>query len=186
MGREGGGCLWLLPKAVGLQDYPRDATTGSGGGRRLYVLDAVAGLDVDVLPVEDSHRVGREGLVEHGEDLGGDIIHGDVHVGHEGRVRALQVLVYKIMELSRVPSLSSAARHFARGNPQVRCVLPNRDDILDACGTTADDGEVEEFAAGLIGCNRCVSVRKKTTTTIIIRGSVSSEQHSHRETTTYT
>lgn len=143
----------FFPKLWGCKAYLRDAATGSGGGRRLYVLDAVAGLDVDMLPVEDSHRIGRESLVEHGENLGSDIVHGDVHVGHEGRVRALQVLVYKIMELSRVPSLSSAACHFARGNPQMRCVLPNRDDILDTCGTTADDGEVEEFAAGLIGCS---------------------------------
>lgn len=141
-----------------------EGRTVTGSGRReggwLYVLDAVAGLDADVLAVEDAHRIGREGLVEHGEDLGGDVVHGDVDVGHEGRIRALQVLVYEIMELRRVPGpvVSSVARHLARGSSQMHSVRASEPggggggDILDTRGTATDDGEVEELAAGFIGC----------------------------------
>lgn len=49
-------------------------------------LDAVARLDADVLPAEQARGVVGERLVEHGQDLGRDVVHRDADQGHEGRV----------------------------------------------------------------------------------------------------
>lgn len=97
----------------------------AGAGRvGADALDGVVRLDGDVLALEQAHGVVGERLLEHWEDLGGDVVYGDADVGHQSRVDLGNVVVDEVVQFGGV---------------------------FYSCGPAAYDGEVEEFAACFVG-----------------------------------
>lgn len=93
-----GGDLVAVPVAVlNRERQPAGGGGGRGGGIGADALDAVARLDGDLLAVKHAHGVVGEGLVKHGQNLGRNVVDGDGHVGHEGRVDARQVVVNQVV-----------------------------------------------------------------------------------------
>lgn len=70
------------------------------------------------------HGVRCESLIEHREDLVRDVVNADPHMVHEARVQLGEVVFDQVVQFASE---------------------------LDARGATSDDGEVQEFAAGLLG-----------------------------------
>ncbi|GAB1320501.1 hypothetical protein MFIFM68171_10711 [Madurella fahalii] len=87
--------------------------------REAESLKMMLSLDRDVLAGKSVHGVLGEGLIEHREDLGGDVVHGDADQGDQVGVQWGQVLVDEVVQLGG---------EFYAGGP------------------AADDGEVEEGA----------------------------------------
>lgn len=71
----------------------------------------MARLDGDVLAREHLHGVVGQRLLEHGQDLGGDVVDADGDVGEEGRVDLGEVVVDEIVELGGVFDAGGAAAY---------------------------------------------------------------------------
>lgn len=97
--------------------------TSGAVGIRPDPLDTVPRLDVDMLTLEQAHGVIGEGLVKHGQDLGRNVVHSDLHVGHQRRVDAREVVVDEVVQLGGE---------------------------LDARGPAADDGKVQQAPPRLV------------------------------------
>lgn len=87
-------------------------------------LDVVLGADLDLLTLEGIHGILGESLVEHGENLGRDIVDSDADELEEFGVHIGKIVVDEIVELGSE---------------------------LDTGRATTDNGEVEEVGAVLIG-----------------------------------
>lgn len=87
-------------------------------------LDVVLSADLDLLTPEGIHGILGKSLVEHGENLGGDIVDGDLDELEEVGVHLGKIVVDEIVELGAE---------------------------LDTGRATTDNGEVEEVGAVLIG-----------------------------------
>ena len=113
--------------ALGVSDLLGRAIAVGVGQPASELADGGVGLDGDALALEGRHGVPGELLIEHAEDLGGDVVHRDADHGGEAGVGAAEICVDQVGELGGE---------------------------FHACGTSADDGEAEELLAQGLGCGR--------------------------------